>query len=532
MRDVDLDDLDLEMDERLKRFALGSRTPSLPDATVDLPWTVQLERTRPVGLFGRAGTAFRFRSALTSAGRLGATLAVAGAFLLLVSHARPAMSEPADIIGALPTPTTLPGSPAPTGGQEVVVVPTSGVVDDVMADHIAGAVNRAEMDGAAAVIIELNTLGGTQSAMQRITQTLDAKIPTIVWVGPSGASAASAGTFITMSANLAYMARSTSIGAASPVAANGQDIASAYGSTEAQKTMQYAIATISSLAERTHPEAVAWAVTTVQDARAYTSQQALDAHAINGIASTLDEVLAQADGQTVVTTAGQVVVHTKGASIVTVNEDAIQMVLHALDDPNIAFILLVIGVGCVVLELFHPTLLMGLIGAFALALSFYGSGSLPLNLLGVTLVVLGITMFVLEPNVPSHGLLAVGGLISFVVGSVAFYGSPGPYSPSVSVAWPIIATMTTAAALYGLVLIRTLVQMRHLAVPAGSGMIGTVSIVGQTGEVQRDIAPLGTVFVAGEAWSATTPDGTVITRGGRIKVLGQQGLTLIVQKIE
>jgi membrane-bound serine protease (ClpP class) len=534
MSDFELDDgLDSEMDERLRRLAQSSRTPSLPDETADLPWSVQLApATRvPANLFARVGAALHLRTAVLGAGRLGLTLAVAGAFLLLIGHAKPAASDPADIVGVQPTASFQPGGATP-GSPEVVVVPTSGVVDDVMADHIAGAVNRAEMDGAAAVVIQLDTLGGSLSAMQRITQSLDSKVPTIVWVGPSGASAASAGTFITLSANLAYMARSTSIGAASPVAANGQDIASAYGSTEAQKTMQFAIATISSLAERTHPEAVAWAVTTVQDAKAYTGQQALDAHGINGIATSIDDVLAQADGQTVTTTAGQVVVHTKGATIVTINEDVIQSVLHTLDDPNIAFILLVIGVGCVALELFHPTLVMGLIGAFALALSFYGSGSLPLNLLGVVLVVIGIVMFALEPNLPSHGLLAIGGLISFVVGASVFYGSPGPYLPTVSVAWPIIATMTVAAALYGLVLVRTLVTMRHIVVPVGSGMVGTAAIVGQTGEVQKDISPMGTVFVGGEAWTAMTPDGTAIERGGKVQVLRQEGLTLIVRKVE
>ncbi len=216
------------MDQRLKRLAQMSRTPALPDETADLPWTVQLAPVRPTGLVARASSAFSLRRTVATAGRLGVTIAVAGAFLLLIGNVRPAASDPAAIIAPLPTPTALPGGQAPSG-PEVVVVPTSGVVDDVMADHIAGAVNRAEMDGAAAVIIQLNTLGGALDAMQRITQTLDAKIPTIVWVGPSGASAASAGTFITLSANLAYMAPSTSIGAASPVAANGQDIATAYG---------------------------------------------------------------------------------------------------------------------------------------------------------------------------------------------------------------------------------------------------------------------------------------------------------------
>jgi membrane-bound serine protease (ClpP class) len=194
--------------------------------------------------------------------------------------------------------------------------------------------------------------------------------------------------------------------------------------------------------------------------------------------------------------------------------------------------LLVIGVLCVVVELFHPTLLMGLIGAFALALSFYGSGSLPLNVLGVILVILGIAMFVLEPNVPSHGLLIVGGLASFVVGAVAFYGSPGPYLPAATVAWPIIATMAAAALAYGLILVRTLMRMRHQAVPVGSGLVGTVDVIGMTGAVEKDLAPLGTVHVAREEWTARLVDGGSASRGTRVKVVRKEGLTLVVEALE
>ena len=528
------DELDLDMDERLRHLAQASRTPPLPDETADLPWTVQLE---PIagGFFGGIFRARpHLRGALVGAGRLGVTVALSGAFLLLVSHVRPAASDSAYIFGAPGTPTALPssGTPAATTGGEVILVPTSGVVDDVMADHVSGAVHRAEMDKASAVVIELDTLGGTLDAMKRITESLDSTVPTIVWVGPSGASAASAGTFITMSSNLAYMAESTSIGAASPVAANGGDIASQYGQTEADKTMQYAIATISSLVERTHPQAVDWAVSTVQSARAYTASQALDAHAINGIANSLDDVLNAADGQTVTTRAGQVVVHTKGASVVTIDEDFIQSMLHALDDPNIAFILLVIGVGCVVLELFHPTLLMGLLGAFSLALSFYGSGSLPLNILGVVLVVLGIGMLVLETSVPSHGLLTVGGIASFIVGAVAFYGSPGPYLPSVAVAWPVIGTMAALAALYSLLLLRTLLQMRREPLPAGTGLVGTVDVVGMTGKVMSNLSPVGTVYVARETWSARASGTENVVTGDQVRVVAREGLTLIVVKVE
>jgi membrane-bound serine protease (ClpP class) len=292
------------------------------------------------------------------------------------------------------------------------------------------------------------------------------------------------------------------------------------------------MAQIRGIAQLRHPEAVDWAVTTVSDARSYTAQEALAAKGITGIANSLDDVLNQADGQTVTLVDGsQVVVHTKGATLVTIQEDLVQSFLHGLDDPNIAFILLVIGVLCVVVEFFHPTLLMGLLGAFSLALSFYGSGSLPLNVLGVILVVLGIGMVALEPGLPSHGLLTAGGLISFIVGAVAFYGSPGPYLPAAAVAWPIIALMTAAAAAYGLVLLRTLWQMRHQTVPGGSRLVGTMQVVGQTGEVQADLAPLGTVYVAGESWTAKLAGGGTASRGTKIKVVKKEGLTLVVERV-
>jgi membrane-bound serine protease (ClpP class) len=184
-----------------------------------------------------------------------------------------------------------------------------------------------------------------------------------------------------------------------------------------------------------------------------------------------------------------------------------------------------------VVEFFHPTLVVGLLGAFALVLSFYGSGSLPLNVLGVALVILGIAMIVLEPNLPSHGLLMLAGLISFVVGGVAFYGSPGPYLPTATVAWPIIATMAAAAAAYGLLLVRTLLRMRNRAVPVGSGMVGTVDVVGMIGTVEKDLAPLGTVYVAREAWTARLVGEGSAPRGTQVKVVRKEGLVLVVQQV-
>lgn len=526
------DELDVEMDERLTRFARSTRQPALPDDVGDLPWTVQLTERRPSsrGFFAGLGNGWAgLRHTTFGLARLGATLALAGSFLLIVGNVHTGGTA-ADIVAPVPSAQAVQPAGAP-GAPEVVVVPTSGVVDDVMADHVAGAIHRAESDGAAAVIIQLDTPGGSSAAMQRIVELLNAKVPTIVWVGPRGAKAASAGTFITLSANLAYMAPSTNIGAASPVASNGQDIATVYGQTEADKTMQDAIKSIKSIAQDRHPLAVDWAVTTVQNAQSYTADEALTAEAINGEASSLNDVLNAADGQTVTTSAGSIVVHTKGASIVTVNEDIVQSVLHTLDDPNIAFILLVIGVLLIGIEFFHPTLLMGMLGALCLALAFYGFGNLPLNVLGVILVVLGIAMIVLEPNVPSHGILTIGGICVFVVGGVAFYGSPGPYLPAETVAWPIIGLMAAAAAAYGLLLVGTLMRLRHQPLPVGLGLVGMDKIVGQLGEVQADLVPVGTVYVAGEAWSAKMKDGSSVERGTKIKVVGQEGLTLIVEKV-
>jgi membrane-bound serine protease (ClpP class) len=521
---------DIEMEERLRRFAASTRTPPLPDETAALPWTVQLQKRRPgwLGFLPRlGGLPARAGQAAYAAARLAATAAVGIGLLVAIGQVRSGGSASAIVVPASPSPSPIMGAPS---GPEVVVLPTSGVVDDVMAGYVSGGVQRAESDGASAVIIQLDTLGGAENSMMSIVQSLHAKIPTIVWVGPSGAKAASAGTFITLAANLAYMAPSTNIGAASPVAAGGGDIASIYGQTEASKVLNDAIATIRSIAEERHPEAVDWAASTVSSAKSYTAQEALAAHGINGIAASLDEVLAQADGQVVTVNGAQVTVHTRGATIVTIGEDPIQAVLHGLDDPNIAFILLVIGILCLAIEFFHPTLLMGLIGALSLVLAFYGSGSLPLNYLGVALVALGLVMLILEPAVPSHGLLTLGGIASFIVGAVAFYGSPGPYLPAATVAWPIIVTMAGLAALYGLVFLSAILKLRSMPIPEGSGMVGTVNVVGQIGKVEAALDPVGTVYVARESWTARERNRATLERGTPVKVVAQEGLTLIVEK--
>jgi membrane-bound serine protease (ClpP class) len=516
MRDSQLDDgLDTEMDERLRAFARNTRMPALPDDVADLPWTVQLERGRtgPLGFLAGMGTWAALRRTSFGLARLGVILAVAATFLLLVGNTRTGGSG-ADLIQPPITPRPTSAVAAPSG-REVVVVPVSGVVDDVMADHVAGAVHRAEADGAAAVIIQLDTLGGNENAMRRIVGVLHSSVPTIVWIGPAGARSGGAGTYITLAGNLAYMAPSTTLGGTSSIAASDS-----------------AVVYMSGIAKERHPDAEAWAASLIRDAATYSADDAVAAKAVNGIAGSIDELMTMADGKTVTTSAGQVVLNTKGATTVTIGEDFIQGFLHTLDDPNLAFILLVIGVLLVTIELFHPTLLMGLLGAMCLALAFYGAGSLPLNALGVVLVVIGIGLLILEPNVPSHGLLTIGGIAAFVVGARAFYGSPGPYMPVVAVAWPIILIMAAAAGAYGLVIVSALVRLRNQPVPVGAGLVGIDGVVGLVGKVQADLAPVGTVYVGREAWSAKTEDGSALKRNDKVRVIRQEGLTLIVRKVE
>ena len=290
-----------------------------------------------------------------------------------------------------------------------------------MAGYLNEGIAQAASSGAPAVVVELNTPGGSLDATQRITSALlEADVPTIVWITPSGGRAASAGTFITMAANLAYMAPGTNIGAASPVGSNGEDIPGTLG----EKVKNDAIANITSIAEaRGRP--VEWAVSTVDEAKSYTASQAVAAGAVDGIAATIDEVLAQANGEEVTVGGVTQTLDLEGVGVEAAGMNPLQGLLHLLSDPNIAFVLFTIGLYGLIFELQNPNFVTGILGALAIILAFIGFGSLPLNLAGLMLIVLGVVLFVLEATVTSHGLLAIGGIICFALGASALYTDAG-----------------------------------------------------------------------------------------------------------
>ena len=407
---------------------------------------------------------------------------------------------------------------------DVVVLTATGTVDNVMANYLAEGIAQAASSGAPAVVVQLNTPGGSLDATQHITSAfLEADVPVIVWITPSGGRAASAGTFITMAANLAYMSPGTNIGAASPVGSNGEDIPGTLG----EKVKNDAIANITSIAE-TRGRPVDWAVSTVSEAKSYTATEAVAAGAVDGIASTIDDVLAKANGQEVTVGGVPQTLDLTGVGVVDNGMNPLQGLLHLLSDPNIAFVLFTIGVYGLIFELQNPNFVTGILGALAIILAFIGFGSLPLNLAGLMLIVLGVVLFVLEATVTSHGLLAIGGIICFALGASALYTTPGdPTEPIVGVALPLIVTSTaTTAILMGLITLAA-IRTRHMAPPANT--VGNPVPLGTEGVVQAPLEPLGTAYLAGESWSARTADTSTLARDTPVRLVGFDGLTAIVE---
>jgi membrane-bound serine protease (ClpP class) len=414
---------------------------------------------------------------------------------------------------------------AADGSSIVPVLPATGVVDPVMAGYIEDAINRAAANGSPAVVIKLDTPGGSLDSMQRIvTAELESTVPVIVWVAPAGGFAASAGTFITEASNLAYMAPGTRIGAASPVDSSGGDIQG----TEGQKVKNDAIALMRSIAE-TRGRNVDWAVSTVDVAKSSPASEAVSVGAVNGMAATLEDLRSAVKGQTVTVQGGHTI--TLDLTTATFQEQAqnpFQSFLHLLADPNIAFLLFTAGSFALLFELQNPNFVTGILGAIALLLAFIGFGSLPLNLAGLLFLALGLILFALEPTVTSHGLLTIGGIVCFVLGASALYSEPGnPLAPDVSVAVPLIVVMTVTTAAFMTLIAVTAVRSRRMT--ATPGTIGTGVPVGTLGEVRRPLGPFGSVYVGGEEWSARAVDDRPIERGSAVRIVGTEGLTMLVE---
>jgi membrane-bound serine protease (ClpP class) len=409
-------------------------------------------------------------------------------------------------------------------GRQVVVLPTTGIVDQGMAQYLRDGIDRAERDGAAAVVIKLNTPGGFLTSTNDIVGTLlEAEVPVIVWVAPAGGFAASAGTFITLASNIALMASGTSIGAASPVGGQGEDI----GGTLGDKIKNDAIAKITAIAEE-RGRNVAWAVSTVAQAKSSPASEAVEVGAVDGMASTIEDVIAFADGKTVTVGGKEVTLDLEGATPVEVAMSPFISFLRLLSDPTIAFLLFSLGSAGLLAELYNPNFVTGILGGIALILAFLGLGALPLNIAGLILIIFGLVMIGLELTVTSHGLLGFGGVVCIALGASALFTEPGdPFAPVIRVAPWIIASVSITGALFVALIATVAVRTRRMNAPGG--LVGPTVTSGAQGIVRMPLEPLGSAYIAGEEWSARSADDRVIDRGTLVRVVGIDGLTVVVE---
>lgn len=417
---------------------------------------------------------------------------------------------------------------------QVVVLPTTGIVDQVMSAYLRDGIASAAAHGADAVIVKLDTPGGSLTATNDIVKwILEAPVPVIVWVAPSGGFAASAGTFITLAGNLAFMAPGTSIGAASPVGGSGEDIPGTLG----EKVLNDAIAKMTSIVEARQRHAqrnLQWAIETVKEARSSSANEAVTIGAVDGMAATIDDLLAAADGRTVeVRGKGEQTLALSGATVSTVTMNPLQDFLHLLSDPNISFILFTVGFYGLIFELSSPNFVTGILGAFAIILAFIGFGSLPLNVAGLLLIGLAIVLFVLEFTVTSHGLLTIGGLVAFVLGASALFGAPStPFEPAVTIDPLVITVIAASTAGYMAFILLVVLRSRRLGRRIGAAAASQVLPVGTVGQVRGDLHPTGVVYAAGEEWSARSADGRPVARGTAVRVVRKDGLTIVVEPVD
>ncbi|HET6477856.1 MAG TPA: nodulation protein NfeD [Dehalococcoidales bacterium] len=411
---------------------------------------------------------------------------------------------------------------AQTGGSRVDVLTVKGTINPVLTDYISRGIEQAEETGASAVIIQMDTPGGLDTAMRDIIQSIiNARVPVVVYVSPAGARAASAGAYITLAAHVAVMAPNTAIGAATPVSLGGDGEAQMSEEMK-HKIINDAIAYIKDLASR-HGRNAEWAEKAVRDGVSATSQEALQLNVVDMVVSDLDTLLSQLDGRQVTLIDGrEVILDTQDATINHVKMKLIEDFLYTIADPNIAYLLLSLAMLGIMVEIFNPGLIFpGVVGAISLLLAFFSLGVLPVNWAGVLLIALAFGLFIGEVLTTTFGLFTAGGIVSLVIGSLILFKGADPLF-QVDL-WLIAAVTIVIAAVFAFVINRAIHAHRKQAATGREELIGKRAIV----KVALD--PEGTVFYKGELWSAISEKDS-IEPGEEVIITAIDGLILHVAR--
>jgi membrane-bound serine protease (ClpP class) len=408
---------------------------------------------------------------------------------------------------------------ADTTRRFVVVAKVDGVVNPVMSEFITQGIGKATKEGAEAFVIELDTPGGLDLAMRDIIKSiLSSEIPVIVYVSPGGARAASAGVFITMAAHIAAMAPGTNIGAAHPVAVGGGKM----DETMVKKVENDAVAYIRGIAEKKGKNAD-WAEKAVRESVSISAEEALKLNVIDLVTPNLAQLLTDIHDRNVLLITGEKVLYTEHVKIKPIAMGWRHRILDAISNPNVAYILMMIGLAGLYFELSNPgAILPGVLGGICLILAFYAFQTLPINYAGFLLIILAIILFILEIAVVSYGLLSVAGIISLTLGSLMLFDSPLPYMRvSLSV---IIPTVILVSAVF--ILAISFAVKATLSKPIS----GEEGLIGEIGIAETPISPEGRVFIHGELWRAESEEP--IKKKEKVEVVKVEGLMVKVKKVD
>ncbi|RMG58432.1 MAG: nodulation protein NfeD [Deltaproteobacteria bacterium] len=403
--------------------------------------------------------------------------------------------------------------------RDVYVITISSSINPAVSDFIITTIQRAEEENAGALVIQLDTPGGLDRSMRDIIKAiLSARVPVIVYVAPPGARAASAGVLITLASDIAAMAPGTNIGAAHPVAVGGGKM----DETMAEKIANDAAAYARSIAEKRGRNAE-WAEEAVRKSVSLTEKEALEKNVIDLIAADLSDLLDKVHGLKVEKDGAVYVLETRGAAVRFVKMGLRHRILNALSDPNVAYILLMIGIYGIFFELSNPgAIFPGVVGGICLILGFYALQTLSVNYAGFLLILLALVLFILEIKVQSYGMLTLGGIISLFLGSVMLFKARDPYL-RISLK-TIIPMIVLSALFFGAVIFLAVRAQRQ------KPKTGFEGIIGQVGIAQTDIDGRGKVFVSGEIWDAFSE--RPVRKGQEVVVTGKEGFRLKIKPLD
>jgi membrane-bound serine protease (ClpP class) len=423
----------------------------------------------------------------------------------------------------------LPVSASPVQAQaqapQVLQLTLEGPLTPAMLGYLERGLDAAENQGAEALILMLDTPGGSVDLMNEMVQVIrSSSTPVVVYVAPQGAIAASAGTIITLAGHASAMAPETAIGAASPVGGEGEDL----GETMEAKEKNILKALVRSLAEERGEEAIQIAEATIETAHAVSATEAYQSGLVDFMADNVPDLLEQLDGYQVTTVDGETTLDTANALVVPFDPTFIESLLGILTNPNIVFLLLTVGVQAILIELSSPGgWIAGFIGAVCLALAAYGLGVLPVNWFGLIFLAIAFVLFVLDIKTPTLGALTAAGAASLIVGSLVLFNSPGtPSFLRVSIPLVIGVSLGTAAIFFVILTIALRAQRAPVR-------MGQESLIGRTGTARTQISPIGTVQLGGELWSSELASGEApISEGTAVEVLEVKGVRVIVRKMD